>query len=302
MNDENNVKPVRRRGAVSAESGNVEEKEEKEPQKYPKDEKTLEHLDNILKNNILFNHLEEKERKFLWQFMFEQTFKPEQVIIQQDDPVADNFYVIESGEAEVYKDYKDSKGDVKVFQYGPKGFFGELALMYNTPRAATVKSKTECKVWAIDRVTFRKYIMNSTKQKREKYEQFLSKVPILVNLDKYERLTIADALIPETYKDGDVIIKEGEQGHKFFLIVEGKVKITKEGKEQSNSPLLEGDYFGEIALLTDEPRQATLTAIGDIRVVYLEKESFDRLMGSCQEILNRNMENYKHAVEKVHHN
>lgn len=300
--DDNNVKPVRRRGAVSAESGNTEEKEEKEPTKYPKDEKTLEHLDNILKNNILFNHIEEKERKFLWQFMFEKTYTAGQVIIQQDDPVADHFFVIESGEAEVFKDYKDGKGDVKVFQYGPNGFFGELALMYNTPRAATVKSKNDCKVWAIDRVTFRKYIMNSTKQKREKYEQFLSKVPLLVNLDKYERLTIADALIPINYKDGEVIIKEGESGDKFYIIVEGKVKVTKEGKEQSNSPLHEGDYFGEIALLTEEPRQATLTACGDIRAVYLEREAFDRLMGSCQEVLNRNMEKYKLAVEKNQQN
>eukprot|EP01091_Cochliopodium_minus_P002323 TRINITY_DN12185_c0_g1_i1.p1 TRINITY_DN12185_c0_g1~~TRINITY_DN12185_c0_g1_i1.p1 ORF type:complete len:300 (-),score=99.32 TRINITY_DN12185_c0_g1_i1:116-1015(-) len=295
---DNDVKPVRRRGGVSAESGNVEEKEEKEPTKYPKDEKTLEHLDTILKNNILFNHLEEKERKFLWQFMFEKTINPGQVIIQQDDPEADNFFVIESGEAEVFKDYKDGKGEIKVFQYGPKGFFGELALMYNTPRAATVKAKTTIKVWAIDRVTFRKYLMNSTKQKREKYEQFLSKVPILVNLDKYERLTIADALIPHSFKDGEVIIKEGETGDKFFIIAEGRVKVTKEGKEQSNSPLLEGNYFGEISLLTDEPRQATLTAVGEVRVVYLERESFDRLMGSCQDILNRNMENYKNAVEK----
>lgn len=296
------VKPVRRRGAVSAESGNVNEKEEKEPIKYPKDEKTLEYLDNTLKNNILFNHLEDEDRRFLWQYMCQKEFPPGTVIIQQDDPEADFFYLIESGEAEVYKDYKDGKGQIKVFQYGPNGFFGELALMYNTPRAATVKSKTPCKVWAIERVTFRKYLMNSTKEKREKYEQFLSKVPILVNLDKYERLTIADALIPESYKDGDVIIKEGEVGDKFFLIVKGKVKVTKEGKEQSNSPLNEGDYFGEISLLTDEPRKATLTAIGDIKLVYLQREAFDRLMGSCQEILERNMENYKLAVEKTVNN
>jgi cAMP-dependent protein kinase regulator len=82
------------------------------------------------------------------------------------------------------------------------------------------------------------------------------------------------------------------------LIVGGKVKITKEGKEQSNSPLLEGDYFGEISLMTEEPRKATLTAIGDIKVVYLEREAFNRLMGSCQEVLERNMEKYKNAVEK----
>jgi len=290
---------VRRRGAVSAESDtNAEQREEKEPVKYSKDEQTLKYLDHTLKTNILFNHLEDEERLNIWQYMFEKEYNAGETIIQQDDPVADNFFVIDSGEAEVFKDYKDGKGDVKVFAYGPKGFFGELALMYNTPRAATVKAKTHCKVWAIDRTTFRKYLMNATRSKREKYEQFLSNVPILVNLDKYERLTIADALIPDRYNDGNVIIKEGDTGDKFYIIVTGKIKITKKGKETSNSPLHEGDYFGEIALMTDEPRKATLSAIGEVKVVYLAREAFDRLMGSCQEILNRNMENYKLAVEK----
>jgi len=170
--------------------------------------------------------------------------------------------------------------------------------MYNTPRAATVKAKTDCKLWAIDRVTFRKYLMNATKTKREKYEQFLANVPILVNLDKYERLTIADALIPDHYSAGSEIIKEGAVGDKFFIIVSGKVKVTKGGVETSNSPLKEGEYFGEIALMTDEPRKATLAAIDDVKLVYLTREAFIRLMGSSQDILNRNMEKYKEAAVK----
>ena len=83
MDENQTVKPVRRRGGVSAESGNTQDKEEKEPTKYPKDEKTLEYLDNTLKNNILFNHLEVEDRRFLWQFMFQKTYTPGSVIIQQ---------------------------------------------------------------------------------------------------------------------------------------------------------------------------------------------------------------------------
>ena len=75
--------PVRRRGAVSAERGNNEEKEEKEPVKYPKDEETLKYLDHTLKSSILFNHLEDEERFNLWQYMFKKDYPAGTTIIQQ---------------------------------------------------------------------------------------------------------------------------------------------------------------------------------------------------------------------------
>lgn len=62
---------------------------------------------------------------------------------------------------------------------GEGGSFGELALIYGTPRAATVKAKVHCKLWAIDRDTYRRILMGSTIKKRKLYDEFLSKVSIL---------------------------------------------------------------------------------------------------------------------------
>lgn len=62
---------------------------------------------------------------------------------------------------------------------GETGSFGELALIYGTPRAATIKAKTDVKLWAIDRDTYRRILMGSTIRKRKLYESFLSKVSIL---------------------------------------------------------------------------------------------------------------------------
>jgi cAMP-dependent protein kinase regulator len=61
---------------------------------------------------------------------------------------------------------------------GPGDYFGELALIYGTPRAATVKAVSSVKLWAIDRMTYRKIVMGQTLKKRAMYENFLKKVPL----------------------------------------------------------------------------------------------------------------------------
>jgi cAMP-dependent protein kinase regulator len=63
--------------------------------------------------------------------------------------------------------------------------------------------------------------MGSTIKKRKMYEEFLSKVKILHELDQWERLTVADALEPVHFADGDIVVEQGEKGNDFFIIVEG---------------------------------------------------------------------------------
>lgn len=129
--------------------------------------------------------------------------------------------------------------------------------------------------------------MNATKKRRETYEEYLLHVPILGNLDRLERLKIADALETVTFADGVVIVREGEEGFNFYIILEGQVKITKDGTETPNSPLEPGQYFGELALINDEKRAATCTAIGVVRVATMDRHAFTRLLGPCKEIMSR---------------
>jgi CRP-like cAMP-binding protein len=154
-------------------------------------------------------------------------------------------------------------------RYCPCSFFLYLKSVwdrYNTPRAATVVATSPVVLYSIDRYTFHSLLESETRKKRKIYAEFLSSVPLLANLDSYERLRIADALTTETFNDGTVIVKEGEEGDRFYLILEGQVKITKQGVEQKNSPLDPWQYFGEVALLSDEKRQATCTAVGGVKV------------------------------------
>merc|ERR1712209_288507 len=233
---------VRRRGAISAEPITEEDVATYVKKVVPKDYKTMASLSKAIAKNVLFSHLDENERSDIFDAMFPVNAMPGEVIIQQGDE-GDNFYIIDSGDVEVYVNGE------KVVQISEGGSFGELALIYGTPRAATVKasSATDVKLWGIDRDSYRRILMGSTIRKRKMYEEFLSKVSILENLDKWERLTVADALEATSFEDGDVVVTQGESGNDFFIILDGSAIVTQtrnEGEEGVEVGRLgPSDYF-----------------------------------------------------------
>ena len=120
--------------------------------------------------------------------------------------------------------------------------FGELALMYNTPRAATIKASEDCKLWAIDRNTFRSIITHFKYARMKMYMGFLKDVKI-GGKTLGEVLTPKDldhmalALDSEIFDAGAVIIREGEKGDNFYIIEEGSVEVQKDGKKVSDDIL-----------------------------------------------------------------
>jgi CRP-like cAMP-binding protein len=83
---------------------------------------------------------------------------------------------------------------------------------------------------------------------------------------------IAQALEPAQVDDGVVIIRQGEPGDRYYAIADGTVEVTRDGQHLTRLGRAEG--FGEIALLEDVPRTATVTAVGPVRLQALDKESF----------------------------
>lgn len=90
--------------------------------------------------------------------------------------------------------------------------FGELALMYNAPRAASIKAKENSTLFSLDRDTFNAIVKRNAILNREKYNDFLNKVEILQTLNGYEKDKVADCLQQDRFEQGSVIIKEGEEG------------------------------------------------------------------------------------------
>ncbi|RHY58391.1 hypothetical protein DYB38_006882 [Aphanomyces astaci] len=247
------------------------------PPQYPKSASDRADIRRAIRHNCLFSNLDEQAMAVMIDAM--QRFHFEhgttgvyvsnhfiltgyylyagEVLIHQGDE-GDQFFVLASGAADVFI-HGQRVGGVEADTTA--NFCGELALLYDSPRAATVKVTTpDVVAWGVDRVTFKKVLMDTTIKQRKLYEAFVDEVPILSELTKYERLTLVDALRPVFYEQGQPILEEGSQSNDFYIVSDGEVTCTKHGEEVSRR-LGSGDYFGEIALLSDEVRQATVRTL-----------------------------------------
>lgn len=285
-----------RRTSVSAESlkPSADTDDNWSPPFHQKTPEQLERLKHALKGNFLFAHLDDEQYSQVLGALVEKPIpaKDIRVIVQGD--VGDYFYIVEKGAYEVYV---HPSGSV---QPGPAGLgnmvgtikaggsFGELALMYNAPRAATVVSASPTStLWALDRVTFRKILLESSFARRRMYEQFLAEVPLLSSLTPYERSKIADALESSKFSAGETIIKEGDQGTTFYLVASGEADAYKSNTDGPVKHYQKGDFFGELALLNDQPRAATVIAATDVEVAALGKSAFQRMLGPVESIMRR---------------
>ncbi|KAJ1645629.1 hypothetical protein J3B02_001259 [Coemansia erecta] len=283
-----------RRFSVSAESMNPTTDAEYKKKFVPKTDEQKQRIRQALDNNFLFKNIDEDSYRDVIDAMEEKHVEKGQNVIVQGG-VGDYFYIVERGHFDIY--VRKEAEPKWVAEVANGGSFGELALMYNAPRAATVTATTSGTLWALDRITFRSLLMERTSRKRRLYERFLETVPLLKSLEPYERQKIADALEPVSYGDDDVIVQQGDPGDDFFLIEEGTVRVYKadgDGVRREYPALAKGDYFGELALLDNQPRQATLISCGHTKCARMSRNAFNRLLGPVINIIRREAINYSH--------
>lgn len=217
-------------------------------------------------------------------------------IITEGDS-GDCMYVLEQGSLDCTKVFSGNTEPTFLKKYVPGEGFGELALLYNAPRAATIAANTDSIVWKLDRDTFNHIVKDAAQRKREKYDAFLQSVPILQSMDPYERSKLGDAVREENFVKGDFVIQQGDNGDKFYMITEGEAIATKSMAPGQDAvkvmDYVKGAYFGERALLTNEMRAANIVATTDVKCLSLERETFGRLLGPLDDILKRNMDQYK---------
>uniref|UniRef100_A0A3B3SH53 cGMP-dependent protein kinase n=1 Tax=Paramormyrops kingsleyae TaxID=1676925 RepID=A0A3B3SH53_9TELE len=220
-----------------------------------KNSSTKKLINSALMNNDFLKRLEPQHMREVVECMYEQTYTQGQLVIKEGEP-GNYLYVLAEGLLEVNQNEK------LLGQMGPGTAFGELAILYNCKRTATVKAVSQARIWALDRQMFQNIMMATTQARNEKYFSFLRSVSLLKELPEEKLAKIVDCFEVDYFNKGDYIIREGEEGDTFFIIAKGEVSVTQtvEGcfEPQEIKTLGVGDYFGEKALVSEDVRSANI--------------------------------------------
>ena len=186
---------------------------------------------------------------------------------------------------------KDAQGRKRVFSHLCEGdFFGEHAFMSRVPHSDEAIAETDCSILMIDRVTFDGWVekypgIQSTVEdfyRQRVLARVLTITPVFEGVPPDARLALADHFQLRTFGKGDTIVREGEAGSTFYLIRSGTVNVStsgmgKEGDQVVLGKMGEGDFFGEVALLTDKPRTATVVAREKAELMELARSDFEEI-------------------------
>jgi CRP-like cAMP-binding protein len=258
--------------------------------KYTKTPEEVDFLRQALQHNYLFMDLTENNLAELVDAMEPHVAEAGTKIIQQGD-TGDYFYIVQSGQVDFVKQSPGKPAEsVGSCQAGES--FGELALLYDAPRAASCIAASKVKLWRIDQTMFRYMMAHQDHVHNKQVKDWIQKVPVFRDLHPVDLARFVQALSPVNWKEGTRIVQKGEEGLIFYIIQTGNVRVHDIGLGDSNSEELilgPGDYFGERALLTGEPRAATCTALTNVTTLAVDRGTFESCIGPLKNLLEREM-------------
>uniref|UniRef100_A0A671KM68 cGMP-dependent protein kinase n=2 Tax=Sinocyclocheilus anshuiensis TaxID=1608454 RepID=A0A671KM68_9TELE len=289
-----------KRQAISAEPANVQQLSHVTLPNVPKSAKSKELIKSAILDNDFMKNLEMSQIQEIVDCMYPVDNDKNSCIIKEGD-VGSLVYVMEEGKVEV------SKEGLKLCTMGPGKVFGELAILYNCTRTATVRTVTSVKLWAIDRQCFQTIMMRTGLIKHAEYMEFLKSVLTFRGLPEQILSKLADVLEETHYEDGDYIIRQGARGDTFFIISKGKVTMTQEdcpGQEPVYlRSMVKGDSFGEKALQGEDIRTANVIAAESVTCLVIDRDSYKHLIGGLEDVSNKGSEdaeaNAKYEAENA---
>uniref|UniRef100_A0A7N6FDF8 cGMP-dependent protein kinase n=1 Tax=Anabas testudineus TaxID=64144 RepID=A0A7N6FDF8_ANATE len=253
-----------------------------EKARVPKDASVKKLLTDALNKNQYLKRLELQQIKDMVECMYERTYQQGEYVIKQGEP-GNHLFVLADGKLEVFQHSK-LLTSITVWTT-----FGELAILYNCTRTASVRAVNKVRTWALDREVFQNIMRMTAETRHEQYRNFLRSVSLLANLPEDKLSKIVDCLEVEYYDKGEHVIREGEEGSTFYIIAQGKVKVTQTTEAhkvpQIINTLQKGDYFGEKALISDDVRSANIIADENgVECLVIDRETFDQTVGTFNEL------------------
>jgi putative peptide zinc metalloprotease protein len=200
-------------------------------------------------------------------------------VFREGDP-ADAFYVVRSGRFAVVD---EAAGGIELRSLTRGESFGEIALLQGTPRTATVRATEASEAFAIDRASFQTWLGDLVSA--EGLMGSAAQLAEVRSLSPFRHLSAADA---EQLREagtwiqvapGEEVVRQGEPGEYFYAVASGQLEVEKDGEIVAT--VKAGGFFGELALLHEAPRAATVRSITPARLFRLDREAFDRLVAAA---------------------
>ena len=224
-----------------------------------------------LQTQFIYSTWTEEQRAYVVSAMKFYTLAANEVIFEQGQPAV-NFFVVASGEVEIL-----SNGVRRNVPQKGAGF-GESALVHNVPRTASARTTSATTMWGLDRETFKHFIEGVNAQNYEENKQFINSIQIFQVLTPSQKEDLLQALQSIQYPAGTRVVAQGEQGEVLYIIREGTVVCTKDGKEIRR--MGKGEFFGEQALLYGGIRTATITTADSVKLVSIGRSDLQNVLGS----------------------
>ncbi len=212
---------------------------------------------------------------------------PAQSAICREGEAGDSIFIVSRGRVRIIR-RKEKGGNLEVNRLGEGDFFGEFGFFSNSRRTATVEAVEETELLEISKPDLEEITREfpSVAQVLAKFyrervlESLLARSPLFETLSPGERTHLLNRVATETFPAGAAVLQEGSPGDFLYVIKQGEVEIfTTDPKlgRVALARLREGDFFGEISLLTGRPRTASVVALRPAELVRVDKKDFDRV-------------------------
>lgn len=240
----------------------------------------IEFIMRSLKDSFVFFNLTDAEFEEIIANMFFGKVKTGEYVFKQDDE-SNSFFLIDNGVFEVI-----ISGDIKKTMR--KGScFGELGLLYNAKRSASLRAKEDSFIWGIERRIFKKIIQVLNVSEYEENRSFLDKVPLFDGLTNFQKDTLASNLTTQKFLPGQNIVNKHDKADSYYLIKSGVVECFDDDKLIRE--LQQSDSFGEQALYEDGRRTLTVKAKVETRCMALSRETLISVFGdNIDDVVSKN--------------
>ena len=262
---------------------------------------------NLIKSPV-FSELNFDVLKNIIDAMEEKNIPAVTDVVKQGD-LEESFYFVAEGELECKMQFtqitqEGNRKKVEKFEpklvriYNPGDYFGELSLLYHTPRRGTIRAITDAKLYTLNRSTYKLILRKANEEKTEKIINALKGVKILSMLEEEELQKLESFTKEAVYSNGEIIIKENEFSNTLMILEKGKCIGTKT-EEKGKIPLeatkyKEGDVLFEKAILRPEKSGENILANSDVvKFICVDRNGLKNNLGQYESILMRNMDLYQ---------